>query len=170
MQDKLPLSPSQFYMWRCLLAISWEDGNCDEKEVAYFAKVFDNLPRSYALTQQQRDTLAHDLETPGEAPEAFFPYITDPAVRETLVLYAHDLIKLDGRDPDADAIMKRLKLWQHPSYDREQLRTEFDDIVARDRQQDKEAADEILQKMDNASPLFAALDKFKARLGIKLDE
>jgi hypothetical protein len=125
-----PLSTSQFYMWRMLLAITWADGSCGEEETAYFAKVFDNLDSYYTLTQEQREALAQGLQA-AEEPWAFFSHINEPDSRRLVVLYAEALVMLDGvLDPKEKEILERLRLWDQPSYDTEQLRQEVQQIVA----------------------------------------
>lgn len=166
MQQKPALSTSQLFMWRSLLAIAWADGNCGPEEIAYFAKVFDNLPRYYALTAEQRNKLAEDLESPQKA-ELLFPHINDPEVRDTLICYAGDLVMLDGvLDPSEDAILKRLRLWQHPAHDKEELRTEIRQFRAERMQESEQERRQFKQEAQGAHPLYAAVDRLLTRLGI----
>ncbi len=165
MSEKPALSPSQYYMWLCLLSIAWEDGGCDEKEVDYFSKVFENLSNDYALTQEQRDGLANALEKESAEPEAYFHKITDHEAREALVMYAHDLIQLDGRDPDTDAIIKRLKMWEHPDSDNKKLRAEVHAVVSKDRQQ-RDHDERVTRGQLEVNPFFKATDKLLGLLGI----
>jgi hypothetical protein len=164
------LSVSEFYMWRSLLAIAWADGSCGTEETDYFAKVFDNLSNYYALTAEQRNTLANDLENPQKA-ETLFPYINEPEAFNNLLCYAEDLVKLDGVvSPTEEDILKRLRLWQHPTYDKEELRKELRAFVAERRRENEEERLEVKKWAAGMHPLYAAVDRLLARVGIDLIE
>lgn len=166
--QKPHLTSGMFYMWRCLLALAWADGSCGEEETAYFAKVFDNLARYYDLTQEQRNALAGDLEHPGDA-IAFFTHINEPEAREMLVVFAHDLAKLDGEiHPNEEEILKRLRLWDSPQLDKEALRAEVREIIRSGRHQRAAEKEEIRAHVRSMSPLYAAVDRLLLRLGIDL--
>lgn len=172
MQEKPPLSTSEFYMWRSLLAIAWADGECGAEEIAYFAKLFDNLPRYYALTQSQRDTLAKDIEAPDDmSPETLFAHINEPGPRTTLILYAQDLVMLDGvLDAREDEILKKLRLWEQPAYDRDALRVEIRKLIADNRAASEKERQAIRTQIRGMHPLYDACDKLLIRLGIDLIE
>lgn len=166
--QKQPLSTSMFYMWRCLLAIAWSDGRCGEEETAYFGKVFDNLARYFDMTQEQRDTLADDLLFAKNI-DKLFNHINDPEARGTLMVFAEDLIVLDGHvDPSEEDILKKLKLWDNPGYDREQLRTDIRNL--RITQQSTRASDKekLRAEVRASNILFNAVDRLMMRLGIDL--
>lgn len=170
MSNKKHLSVSELYMWRSLLAIAWADGSCGAEEIAYFAKVFDNLSRHYALTQEQRNTLADDLEAPQRA-DMLFPYINEPEVRANLLCYAEDLVMLDGVfDPNEESILQRLRLWNNPDYDKEKLRGEIRDFLTTRRRENEEEHLAIKEWAKGKHPLYAAVDRLLERLGIDLIE
>ena len=150
-------------MWRALLAIAWADGDCGEEETAYFGQVFDNLPRYYDMTRDQKNLLADALEKPEKA-EALFPYINDPEVRGMLVTFAEDLVLLDGVvDPGEEAILQHLRQWNLPC-DKEALRQEVRQVIGATRQE----KEEIRQQVRGMSPLYKAVDRLLMRLGIDL--
>jgi hypothetical protein len=163
---KIPLSTSQFYMWRMLLAIAWVDGSCGEEETAYFAKVFDNLDRYFILTQQQRDALANGL-LQAEDPWALFSYINEPEPRRLLVLYAEALVLLDGvLDPKEEEILKRLHVIDPPGYDTENLRGEVRTIIAEARAQRLQEMEDLRREIHKRSPHVAVLDWLLRKVGI----
>jgi hypothetical protein len=165
---KTPLSTSQFYMWRMLLAIAWVDGNCGDEETAYFAKLFDNLDRYFVLTSEQRAVLAAGLEA-GEDPWPLFSHINDPEPRRLLVLYAEALVMLDGvLDPKEEEILKRLRVTDPPGYDTEQLRGEVRKIIADDRAQREKEKEELRGEIYKRSPHVAVLDRLLRRAGIDI--
>lgn len=166
--QKQPLCTSMFYMWRSLLAIAWSDGRCGEEETAYFAKVFDNLARFFDMTQEQRDILADDLVI-GKNVDKLFNYINDPEARSTLVIFAEDLIMLDGKlDPNEEDIIRKLKLWDEPGYDREQLRIDIQKLRGEQRDARAEEKKRLRFEIRSTNALFNAVDRLMLRLGIDL--
>ncbi|TNE31237.1 MAG: TerB family tellurite resistance protein [Alphaproteobacteria bacterium] len=157
---------SMFYMWRSLLLLAWADGECGHEETAYFAQVFDNLPRYYSLTQEHKDTLAAELVAPqNQAVHDFFAYINDPDTRRNLYLFAHDLAMLDGiLHPAEKDILDRLQLGAPAALTMEEvcgIIVEVEEESERERQQ-------IRQEIQALGPFYAALDRLLLRLGIDL--
>ncbi len=167
-QQKKPLDTSKFYMWRCLLAIAWADGECGPEETEYFGKVFDNLPRFYDMTQEQCNALADDLVTARKI-DGLLSHINDPEVRGTLLGFARDLVALDGiTTPGEDDILKRLHIDGIPMHDNQNMRTEIREVIKR---QDKKSAEEIEKLRMEAhlrNPFFATLDNLLLQFGIDL--
>ena len=165
---KPQLSTSMFYMWRALLAIAWADGNCGKEETAYFAKVFENLARYFDLSQEQRNTLANDLEHPSELEAlVLFSHINDPDVRGKLITFAHDLVMLDGElHPNEEDILRRLRLTEAPSLDREALKVEIQQIIVIGREKRTQEKADLRQEIRNMSPLYAAVDRLLMAFGI----
>lgn len=166
--EKPPLSASMFYMWRSLLAIAWADGNCGKEETAYFAKVFDNLARYFDLTQEQRNTLGDDLENPSALEAiALFSHINDPDVRGKLIAFAQDLVMLDGElHPNEEDILRRLRLTEDPSLDREALKIEIQQIIVIGREKRAQEKTELREEIREMSPLYAAVDRLLMAFGI----
>ena len=168
--QKPPLNTSMLYMWRCLVAIVWADGDFGEEETSYFEKVFDNLLRYFALTQEQRDVLADDLMKAKKIDD-LFPYINDPEVRGMLLDFAHELAVIDGAlAPSEDDILKRLSLWAGASYDKTELLEEIRQFIAQKRRDQAEEKDELRAEIHNMSPLYAAVDRLMLKLGFDLIE
>jgi hypothetical protein len=170
MEKKPQLSTSMFTLWRSLVAIAWADGCCGKEETAYFARVFANLPRYYALTDLQRNALADDLVTPRSIDE-LLPQINDPEAQRLLALYAHDLVLLDGVvDPAEEDILKRLRAWEMPEQDRAALQKEIRVLISEKRAERATEKEELRRQVRGVNPLFAAVDKLLMRLGIDLIE
>lgn len=169
-KNKPPLSTSMFYLWRSLLAIAWADGDCGKEETAYFAKVFDNLARYFDLTQEQRNALGDDLETPSTlGARVLFSHINDPDVRGKLITFAHDLVMLDGElHPNEEDILQRLRLTEDPSLDREALRIEIREIMASGRAKRAQEKAELREEIRSMSHLYAAVDRLLMAFGIDI--
>lgn len=165
-EQKTPLSTSMFYMWRCLLAVAWADGNCGKEETDYFAKVFENLNRFFDLTQDQRDALADDLINAKKI-DGLYAHINDPEARDTLVGFATDLALLDGvLDPNEEDILKRLHLHRNPAYDKEALRLEIRQLIEGKRAERAAERGALRNEIRAMSPLYNAVDRILMKLGI----
>lgn len=155
-----------FYMWRSLLALAWADGYFSREETAHFAEVFDNLPRYYSLTQEQKNTLADELVAPQNRDVTdFFSYINDPETRRNLYLFARDLAMLDGIVcPVEQDILDRLHLGAPAALTQEEVHNVIVGVAEKSEQERQD----IRQELRSLHPFYDALDRLLLRLGIDL--
>lgn len=100
-----PVSDSQFNMIRCVLAVAHADGIIQDEERAYINKMISKLQ----LTDDQRDTIEKDFETPQDV-IALFDKIDDPQYKSQVIHFARLMVWKDGElDPGEEAIMKKLQ-------------------------------------------------------------
>jgi len=153
-------------MWRSLLLMAWADGECGHEETAYFAEVFDNLPRYYSLTQEHKDTLAAELVAPqNQGVHDFFAYINDPDTRRNLYLFAHDLAILDGiLHPAEEDILGKLQLGAPAALTVE----EVGGIIIEIAEETEQERQQIRQEIQALGSFYTALDRLLLRLGIDL--
>lgn len=166
--SKKSLSTSAFYMWRCLVALAHADGKLQKEELDYFEKVFDNLPRYYALTQAQRDAFANDLYTPQDI-DALFSHINDPEARAVLIGFAEDLALIDGNlHPNEKDILQKLHLKNPRAYDTEELLGDIRRDIEKNRLLWEKERAAMRETARARNPLFTAVDIVLMRFGIDI--
>ncbi|HYD18466.1 MAG TPA: DUF533 domain-containing protein [Patescibacteria group bacterium] len=159
-QPLAPVGHSQFYMWRCVVALAHADGRVAPAERDYLNGVFSRMN----LTAAQKSTFHDDLANPQDLP-ALLRQINEPEWRGQLIYFGGLLARADGDlDPSEDAILKKLHADQLASLDMEQIR----------RDVKKAVDDEMFRhdlKMSELRPhgnLAAVIDSLLLRLGIDL--
>jgi uncharacterized tellurite resistance protein B-like protein len=161
-------SKSQFYMWRAVIAIAHADGEVQAEERAYIARVISNLDRVYGLTPAQKKAFTDDIETPQKI-EDMVKEIDEPQYRGMLITLGETMVWADGVvTEDEEAIMKKLHANHMSTLDADRLRIEMK-YGAAQRRAVYEAENAVLHDDAlNRSPLFRALDRVLAKMGIDL--
>ncbi len=161
-QQKKPVGASQFYMWRCVVAIAHADGKVQAEEREYLGRIFDKM----GLTAEQRETFRQDAETPQDI-ATLLAHINEPEWRGQLIYFAGLLARADGvLAPSEEQLIKKLRGDQMASLDMDQIRADVKKAVD----------DEMFQhdlKMSEIRPqrgLSAVLDSLLLRLGIDILE
>ena len=151
---------SQFYMFRCVIAMAHADHVITEEERAYITGFLNRLP----FTEEQKSTLLSDLEQKQDAAQ-FLPYINDPKYRGQLVYFARLLAHKDGNlHPKEQELLEYFKTVTSDTIDMEGIRASINEEIQREL---------ILQdiKTDSARPEkgFSGLfDRFMLFCGIDL--
>jgi tellurite resistance protein len=161
-----PVSTSTFYMWRVIVAIAHADGMVQDEERAYLTRIFANMDRVYGMTDEQKNTLAADLDNPQmQDIGGLMRFINDPAIRGQVIYFGGLLARADGvLDPREDEILKKLHADQMASLDMDQIRTHARAAVA-----DEMFQHDLKQSaLRPQSGLMAILDSLLLRLGIDL--
>ncbi|MDI1228045.1 MAG: DUF533 domain-containing protein [bacterium] len=161
-QKKPPVGTSQFYMWRCVIALAHADGMVQQGERDYLSRVFGNM----SLTDEQRRIFHTDMSEPQDIAQ-LLTHINEPEWRGQLVYFAGLLARADGvLDPQEDHILKKLRADQMSGLDMDQIRADVKKAVA----------NEMFQhdlKMSTLRPqggLSAIIDSLLLRLGIDILE
>jgi tellurite resistance protein len=163
---KKPVSDSMFYMWRCIIVMAHADGVIHDKEQEFFDKVFANMGRVYALTQEHLDTFAADLKKAQDI-DTLLPYVKDVEFRSLLLYFSQVVAWIDGNlSQDESELLKKL----HTAFGKA---PETGEVMAKIRldiadQMFKRKSDLVQQKHLERNPLFYALDALLLRLGIEL--
>lgn len=159
-QALAPVNHSQFYMWRCIVALAHADGRVDQAERDYLTKIFTRMN----LTGEQRATFTADLAAPQDL-ASLLRQINEPEWRAQLVYFGGLLARADGTlDPSEDQILKKLRADQMAGLDMTQIRADVKKAV------DNEMFRHDL-KMSELRPkggLAAIIDSLLLRLGIDL--
>lgn len=161
-QQKKPVGTSQFYMWRCVVAIAHADGMVQAEEREYLNRIFGRM----GLTADQRETFRQDIAAPQDI-AALLAHINEPEWRGQLIYFAGLLARADGvLAPSEDQLIKKLHAGQMASLDMDQIRADVKKAVG----------DEMFQhdlKMSEIRPqkgLSAIIDSLLLRLGIDILE
>lgn len=85
------LTPSRFAMWRAIVAMCHADGVVRTEERSFIKRFYDIVP----FSEEQRDTLARELETPVVI-EDILPSVSDAHDRAELLFFARMLFWSDG--------------------------------------------------------------------------
>lgn len=159
-----PVSTSNFYMWRCVIAIAHADGHFSDEERAYLQKIFSGMDRTFGLTEEQKNTFAADMVRPQKISE-LLPFINDPACRSQLIYFGGLLARADGvLHPTEDSILGKLHADQLSGLDMDRIRADVK----------KSLADELFRHELEKSALrpqsgfLALLDDFLLWLGIDI--
>lgn len=167
---KRPFTTSLFYMWRALLAMAHADGEVGQEELDYFRKVFDNLPEHYDMSQEQRDTLADEIEK-AQSFDEMLRHINDTETRATLYTFAEQLAMADGvLHPSEEAILERLRLENPYVEERQKLLAEIRVNVEQKRAQHRAEMARLHDEMHTRSPWLAAIDGALESMGIDILE
>lgn len=160
--QKKPVGTSQFYMWRCVVALAHADGMVQDAERAYLNRIFGNM----ALTDEQKSTFQSDLSQPQDIAQ-LLSHINEPEWRGQLVYFAGLLARADGvLDPTEDAILKKLRADQMASLDMDQIRADVKRAV-NDEMFRHDMSQSALRPQGG---LMAVIDSLLLRLGIDIME
>ncbi len=85
---------SNFYKWRCFIALAYVDNKLHEKEIEFITKGIDEIPDD-EISDKQRKILQKDIYDKKD-PETFFKHITDPLDKLDLMRMAYLLFWADG--------------------------------------------------------------------------
>ena len=159
-----PISTSQFYMWRAVIAVAHADDLVQDAERAYLNRVIANMDRVNGLTDDQKSIFAADIETPQKISD-LLPYINDPQWRGQLIYFAGMLAHADGTlDPREDDIIKKLRADQMASLHLDEIRAHAKQVTA-----DELFKHEMeLNALRPQTGLSGLLDAFLLRLGIDM--
>ncbi|MDE1153087.1 MAG: TerB family tellurite resistance protein [Micavibrio sp.] len=161
-----PISNSQFYMWRCVIALAHADGMVQQAERDYINRVIAGMDRKNGLTDEQKATFQRDLEVPQSISD-LLTHINEPQWRGQLIYFGGLLARADGTlDPREDEILKKLRADQLNSLDLDRIRADTKVAV-----QDEMFRHDL--KMSELRPqggLMAILDSLLLRLGIDILE
>lgn len=161
-QKKPPVGTSQFYMWRCVIALAHADGMVQQGERDYLSRVFGNM----ALTDEQRRIFHADMATAQDIGQ-LLAHINEPEWRGQLVYFAGLLARADGvLDPQEDIILKKLRADQMSSLDMEQIRADVKKAVANEMFRH----DLKMSELRPQGGLSAIVDSLLLRLGIDILE
>ena len=108
LENKQDFMTSQFYMWRCVVAMAHADGMVHEEEKKYLEKIFSNLEKRTTISSEQSNILDADLTEPKDVAD-LLPHINDPAFRSQVVYFARLLAYKDGElCPSEEKLLKKL--------------------------------------------------------------
>ena len=123
-QSGQPVSTSQFFMWRCVIALAHADDIVAPQERDYLNRVIAGMERRNGLTPEQKATFAADLENPQKISD-LLPYINEPQWRGQLIYFGGLLARADGHlDPREEQILAKLRADQLSSLDMEKIRAD----------------------------------------------
>ncbi len=161
-QHKPPVGNSQFYMWRCVVALAHADGMVQQEERDYLTRVFGRM----GLNDEQKSTLQADMATAQDI-AALLNHINEPEWRGQLVYFAGLLARADGVvDPQEDHILKKLHADQLSSLDMDHIRADVKKAVANEMFQH----DLKMSELRPQGGLSAIIDSLLLRLGIDILE
>lgn len=161
-QKKPPVGTSQFYMWRCVVALAHADGMVQQGERAYLTRVFGRL----GLSAEQARIFESDMETAQDI-TSLLTHINEPEWRGQLVYFAGLLARADGvLDPQEDHILKKLRADQMSSLDMAQIRADVKKAV----ESEMFRHDLKMSELRPQGGLSAIIDSLLLRLGIDILE
>jgi uncharacterized membrane protein YebE (DUF533 family) len=161
-QKKQPVSTSQFYMWRCVVALAHADGMVDQGERDYLNRVFGRM----GLTADQMAVLQADMAAAQDIAQ-LLTHINEPEWRGQLVYFAGLLARADGvLAPQEDHLLKKLRADQMSGLDMEQIRADVKKAVANEMFHH----DLKMSALRPQSGLSAIIDSLLLRLGIDILE
>lgn len=162
--QKEPIGHSQFYMWRCIIAIAHADGFMHDAERAYLNRIIANMDRTGGLSDEQKKTFAADIEEPQNISD-LLRHINDPQWRGQLIYFGGLLARADGElHPDEDFLLKKLHADHMATLDMDSIRAAASEAVKSDMFQHDLKISEIRPQKG----LSAILDAFLLHLGIDL--
>lgn len=165
-QSGQPVSTSQFYMWRCVIALAHADDVVAPEERAYLERVIAGMDRRNGLTDEQKATFAADLDTPQKISD-LLPYINEPQWRGQLIYFGGLLARADGHlDPREEQILTKLRADQLSSLDMAKIRADTKAYVDNEMFRHDLAQSELRPHGFFA----AALDSFLLRFGYDMYE
>ena len=85
------VTPSEFFMWRTLFALTHADGLVSNEEVRYMAEALEDVP----FSDEQRKILNEDIKT-SKDPAEMFAGITDVRDQARFFQIARDVVHIDG--------------------------------------------------------------------------
>ena len=151
---------SQFYMFRCVIAMAHADHIVTDEEKAYIMGFLKKLP----FSAEQQSTLMADLEAQQDV-GALLSHINEPKYRGQLVYFVRLLAYKDGNlHPKEEELLNYFKLATTDNLDMEGIRGSVNEEIAREL---------ILQeiKTDSARPekgFSGLLDRFMLFCGIDM--
>ena len=161
-QKKPPIGNSQFYMWRCVIALAHADGLVQQAERAYLTRVFGKM----GVTAEQARIFESDMETAQDI-ASLLTHINEPEWRGQLVYFAGLLARADGTlDPQEDHLLKKLRADQMSGLDMEQIRADVKKAVANEMFRH----DLKMSELRPQGGLSAIIDSLLLRLGIDILE
>ncbi len=167
---KQPLSQNAFYMWRCVIAMSFADRIMQIAEQKHLEKALDGLNRTYNLTPEQKQTFAQDMKKPQNVFD-LLRHINDSEYRAMVLQFSQELAWADGHVSDEEqTILDRLHLELTPGIDRAKLQSEIHDLIALRREERMAELKQLHAKAQarNMYGVFAPLDRLMLRLGIDI--
>jgi uncharacterized membrane protein YebE (DUF533 family) len=161
-QKKQPVGTSQFYMWRCVVALAHADGMVNAGERDYLNAVFGRM----GLTPEQKAVLQGDMAAAQDIGQ-LLTHINEPEWRGQLVYFAGLLARADGTlDPQEDHLLKKLRADQMSGLDMEQIRADVKKAVANEMFRH----DLKMSELRPQGGLSAIIDSLLLRLGIDILE
>lgn len=151
---------SQFYMFRCIIAMAHADHVVTEEERAYVMGFVKKLP----FTAEQKSSLLADLEEKQDV-ATLLSHINDPKFRGQLVYFARLMAYKDGNlHPSEEELLQYFKIATSANLDMESIRASVHEEVQREL---------VLQeiKIDSARAdkgFIGLLDRFMLFCGIDL--
>ena len=106
---KQPVTPSQFNMIRCILAVAHADGEIQEEEKAFITKMLSKL----SLSDEQQAVIDKEFKQPQDV-ITIFDQIEDPKFKSQVIHFARLMAWKDNKlDPSEKEIIAKLQ--QHAS-------------------------------------------------------
>jgi uncharacterized membrane protein YebE (DUF533 family) len=164
-KDRPALSQSQFYMWRCVIALAHADGHVQEEERAYLQRIIAGLDRRHGLSAEQKKVFETDMAQPQDV-AALLPHVTDPQFRGQLIDFGRMLVWADGKlTPDEETVLQKLHGDLVGKLDVDGLRTEVRrELAAREKEYAAEK-DKTRAESRKKNPVAGALDRLMMKLG-----
>jgi len=150
---------SQFYMFRCVIAMAHADHIVSAEETAYVMGFIKKLP----FSAEQKSTLLADLEEQQEV-STLLSHINEPKYRGQVVYFARLLAHKDGNlHPKEDELLKYFKIATSDNLDMEGIRASVNEEVQRELilheiKTDSARPDNILSGMLDRFMLFCGID------------
>jgi len=165
-QNKLPLSDSQFNMWRCVIAIAHADGKLQPEELEYLERVFARLDQVHGLTPEQKNAFSRELAQPRKIAD-LLPLVTEPQFRGALIHFGEVLAWADNEvSVDEENILKSLRAEHLGKMDMDTLRAEVKNEIATAAAR-HDAEMKALKGKAAKSPIVRAIDWVLDELGRK---
>lgn len=159
-----PFETSQFYMWRCVIAMAHADGKVAPEERQFVEEKINRFKTVYDITDEQVQTLLSDLETPQDVAD-MLRHINNPQFRGQTIYFARLLAFADGEiDPSEQSLLDHMHLAVTEGLDMEAIRADAHKAAAA-------AVTEMDLKGDAQRPeggLSGLIDRFALMLGIDL--
>lgn len=166
-KNKLPLSESQFQMWRAVIAIAQADGKIQPEERAQIDRALGALDRVHGLTEAQKKTVNDDFAAPKKV-ASILPLITEPQFRGELIHFAQAIAWADNElSVDEEGILTALKAGQMTVVDQNQLRADVKKHLA-DTKAAHEKDMQSIRANTEKSPFIRALNRLLSKAGIDI--
>lgn len=96
-KPKIPVTDSEFQMWRAVFALAHTDGIITGGEIQFMAEIMEDV----AFSQEQQAVLQDDIKNPKNVTE-MFKAIGDPKDQARFFKFAHDIVWADGEYSPAE--------------------------------------------------------------------